>query len=163
MSTSIHIKIPTITGQSEITGHEAQLEVLSFSHGASIPAMGHVSNKDRTAGHANFQDLAITRYSDSATPQLMQALSGGTVLHGDTVLTIARSDKDTSLPLFVITLTDVIVSSLSYGGSGGGDVPVETITLNYTKIKMEYSVQKSEGGKEGVTPFQFNLATNSAH
>lgn len=160
MSNFIILDLPTIVGQSTVAGFEKKLEVLSYSYGVSIPIVDGVSNSERTSGRPNFQDFTISRYSDSATPQLMQATAGGTVLKGAAVLTISRNDANgTALPLLIFTLTDVVVSSVSLGGSGG-DLPVETITLNYTKIKVDYSVQKTDGGKEGVTPFLFDIKTN---
>jgi type VI secretion system secreted protein Hcp len=52
------------------------------------------------------------------------------------------------------TLKNVIISSISIGG-GGGDRPVETLTLNYTKINWTYAPQQGEGA-EG----RWNLSTN---
>ncbi|MES1265632.1 MAG: type VI secretion system tube protein Hcp [Variovorax sp.] len=161
MSNFALIKIPTIVGQTTFEGYKDNLEVLSYSHGVAMQVTHGVSNSERTAGRPNFQDFTITRYSDSATPQLMQACAGGTTLKGDTVFTIARNDESAAvLPLIVITLANVVITSISM--SGGGDMPVETVTLNFTHMKLDYTVQKAEGGKEGVTPFVFNLATNKA-
>jgi type VI secretion system secreted protein Hcp len=162
MSNFVILDIPTIVGQSTVDGFKDKLEVLSFSYGVGIPITSGVSNSERTSGRPHFQDFTLTRYSDSATPQLMQATAGGSVLKGETKITIARNDeKGAVLPLMIFTLTDVVVANVSLSG-GSGDLPVETISLNYTKIKLEYSVQKTDGGKEGVTPFQFNIATNKS-
>ncbi|RYZ11872.1 MAG: type VI secretion system tube protein Hcp, partial [Comamonadaceae bacterium] len=150
---------PTINGQSTIKGYEKTLEVLSFSHSVSIATSPGMTNAERTGGKPNFSDLSFSRYTDSATPQLMQACAGGTVLDGDTILTVARNDESGAvLPMVVFTLKDVVISMVST--SGGGDLPMESVSLTYSHIKVDYHVQKIAGGLEGVTPFVFNVATN---
>ena len=100
----------------------------------------------------------MSRVSDSATPQLLQHLAGGITLAGDTIITFTREDKGETLSLIVMKLTDVILSSVSI--SSGGDEPMESFSLNYAKITLEYTKQKEEGGKEGVAPFGWDISLN---
>jgi type VI secretion system secreted protein Hcp len=60
----------------------------------------------------------------------------------------------------VVTLTDVILNGLSV--SSGGDLPQESVSLNYAAIKVEYTKQKEEGGQEGIAPFGWDLSKNVA-
>lgn len=159
MSNFTVIKIPTIDGQSSIKGYEKTLEIVSFSHSMSLQVAPGMTNSERTAGKPHFSAINFSRYTDSATPKLMQACAGGSVIKGDTILTVARLEaKGTVLPLVTFTLKNVVVSSVSV--SGGGELPVESISLTYSHIQVDYHVQKVEGGKAGVSPFKFNLATN---
>ncbi len=53
-----------------------------------------------------------------------------------------------------MTFTDVLVSSYQTGAGGGEGVPVEQISLNFTKVEMEYYSQNEKGvmkseGKRG--------------
>lgn len=159
MSNFTVISIPTIKGQTTIKGYKDGLEIMGFNYGMSIAVASGITNSERTTGKPHFSEISFSRYSDSATPQLMQACAGGTVLKGDTVLTMARFDeKGAVLPLIVFTLKNVVISNLSV--SGGGDVPMESISLTYSHIQVAYDVQKAEGGKEGLVAFKFDLATN---
>jgi type VI secretion system secreted protein Hcp len=65
------------------------------------------------------------------------------------------------LPIITYTLEDVVVSSISVSG-GGGDKPVEALSLNYTKIKWEYVQQKSSTEKKGNNSTVWDLKTNQA-
>ena len=160
MSNFTTLKLPTIEGQSTIKGYEKTLEIMGFNYGMSISIAPGMTNSERTGGKPNFSDISFSRYTDSATPKLMQACAGGTVLAGDTILTVARlEDKGAVLPLVVFTLKHVVISSLSL--NAGGDMPIESISLTYSHIKVDYHVQKTEGGKAGVVPFLFNVATNA--
>ena len=58
------------------------------------------------------------------------------------------------------TLTNTLVSSVSVGGSG--DIPIETVTLNYSAINWEYHSQKTELSQEETMPKGWDLATNAA-
>ena len=45
-----------------------------------------------------------------------------------------------------ITLSELLVSSYQTSGSGHGDlIPTDQITLNYSKIELEYKEQKHDG------------------
>ena len=49
---------------------------------------------------------------------------------------------------------------ISAGGSGGK--PVETISLNFTKIKWELTAQKDDGTKEGTAASTWDMAANKS-
>lgn len=156
----IYLKIPGVTGQTQIEGHKDEMEVQSFQFGVGLPVTAGTSNQERTSGKPSFSEVMVTRTTDSATPQLLQKLAGGEVLEGDTIITFPREDKSGLLPLMIVTLTDVIISS--YSVSSGGDLPTESISLNFAVIKVDYTKQKEEGGQEGIAPFGWDISKNVA-
>ncbi len=157
---AIFIKFPdgTIKGQTQVDKFKDTLEVDSFQFGVGIAVTSASTNQTRTSGHASFSEVSVSRASDSATPQLLQHLAGAVTLAGDTVITFTREDKAETLSLIVIKLTDVVLSNLSL--SSGGDEPMESFSLNYAKMTLEYTKQKEEGGKEGVAPFGWDISLN---
>jgi len=159
MADVIILDIPTIKGTSAITGFTDKIECLSYSHGVSIQVTGDVSNSERTSGKPNHQDFHLTKYVDPSTPLLNQNCCMGQNL-GKSTITIGRNDAGKFLPLIIYTLQNTVVSSVSVGG-GGGDKPVETLSLNYGAIQWQYTVQKDAGGQEGQVPASWNLATNT--
>ena len=52
-----------------------------------------------------------------------------------------------------------MISSVSVGGSG--DIPVETITFNYSKITWTYNQQSKEIGKSGTLEKYWDQLTNT--
>jgi len=87
-------------------------------------------------------DLHVVKTTDKSSPQLMLACATGRHFP-KAVLYIRKSGGSESL---TITLTDVLISSYQSGGHGAGDqAPLESLTLNFTKIEFQYT-------KQGKTP-----------
>jgi type VI secretion system secreted protein Hcp len=112
------------------------------------------------AGKANFQDLSFTKYIDSASTPLMIALAKGS--HIPTVTLLARKAGEGQIPYITIVLTDVIVTSVSTGGSGGEDRLTENITLNFGQVKYTYNPQTKAGAKGADKIFAWDIAGNVA-
>ena len=54
-----------------------------------------------------------------------------------------------------------VVTSLSCGGGHGQENPVENVSLNYGKIKWEYTpLDVKTGAKGGVVPAEWDLMLN---
>lgn len=153
----LFINIPDVQGPSEVTGFEKQLIVDSMQFGMGIGVTSTGPAADRTTSIPSFSELSFTRTSDTATPQLMQ-LCAGAKPKDKVIITITREDSDAHLALVEITLTNVYVTNLSL--SSGGDMPHESFSLNYDTIKVDYTSQKKAGGKQGKTPFGWDIKVN---
>ena len=136
---------PEILGTCTLDGFAGQIELLSFSHGVAMQITGDVSSTERTAGKPNHQDFTVTKYLDQASPKLNEACCKGDTFK-TVVVSIGRNDKGKLIPLIEYTLRNVVLSSISIGG-GGGDKPVETVTMNYNHITWVFHSQQSEGGQ----------------
>jgi type VI secretion system secreted protein Hcp len=147
---------PDVKGESTRSGFVGKIELLSFSHGVAMQITGDISNSERTSGKPNHQDMTVTKYLDSASPVLNQSCCEGRAFPQVEII-IGRDDPGSTAELMRYTMKNVVISSISIGG-GGGDKPVETVTLNYNQITWKFNSQRSEGGAEG----RWNLSTNSA-
>jgi type VI secretion system secreted protein Hcp len=154
------LDIPDIKGECTLKGFEDKIQILSFSHGIAMQVTSDPSNSERTSGKPNHQDLTISKYVDLATCPTLAACNAGTNLKTCTI-TVGRNDAGAVLPYLVYTMENVIVSNASLS-SGGGDRPVETISLNYTKVKWDFTQQKADTGKKGNNGAVWDLATNTA-
>jgi type VI secretion system secreted protein Hcp len=126
------------------------IELLSYSHGVSMPLSGGaVSGPARTSGRTQHQDFTVTKYVDQITPNLNLYCSGGNNIP-KAVIEVYQASQDgaASKPVkfMTYTLENVIVSSVSVGGSGG-DLPTETVTLNYAKIAWAFNTQDNKTNK----------------
>jgi type VI secretion system secreted protein Hcp len=145
-----------VKGESTRKGFEGKIELLSFSHGVAMQVTGDAGTRERTAGRPNHQDMAVTKYLDSASPILNQRCCEGKTFPQVEII-IGRNEHDTTVELMRYTLKNVLISSVSIGG-GGGDRPVESLTLNYTGIEWSYKSQKPGDDAKG----KWDLSANRA-
>ena len=157
---AIYVKIPGIKGQTQTAGFKECLEVESFQVGASLAVTAGTSNSERTTSLPSFSEVILSRESDSATPQLLQKLADAEVVKGKTVVTFVRKDNKKMLDLMTVTLSDVVISTMSI--NSGGELPMESIGLNFSGIEIEYTKQAEAGGNEGKAPFVYNISTDEA-
>ena len=126
-----------IKGESSIRGYENKIELLSFSHGTGQRISGDVSTSGRTSGKPNPQEMLVTKYLDfTASPLLHRCVMEGKSLPRVDIL-IGRNDEGPVSVLMRYTMKDVLISDVSVSG-GGGDKPVETLTLNFNSISWHF-------------------------
>ncbi len=148
-----------VTGESTLTDYVGKMELLSFSHGVAMQITGDLSNTERTSGKPNHQDMTVTKYLDAASPVLNQTCCQGKDFDKVDII-IGRNDGGKVIELMRYTMKNVLISSISIGG-GGGDKPVETLTLNYNDIAWKFTSQNASLGAKGVVNGTWNLATNA--
>jgi type VI secretion system secreted protein Hcp len=82
--------------------------------------------------------------------------------HVDKVkLTVRKAGGESQVEYMIINLQEVLITSLSTGGSGSDDRLTENVTLNFAKVEVEYQPQKADGTKEGgPVKFGWNIRQN---
>lgn len=159
MAVEMFLKMPKISGESVVKGHEKEIDVLGWKWGVTNTA--HIQQGgEHGGGKANVQDLIITKYVDSASPSLFKYCCNATEETGDVVFTVRKQAGEESIDYVKITMTKVVVNSISTGGKGEDDRLKEDVTLNFAKVKFEY--QPKTAGKAGaVAEMEFDIAANA--
>ncbi len=147
MAVDMFIKIGDIKGESKDKAHADEVDVLAWSWGMSQNGNMHLGTGGG-AGKVNVQDLTLTKYLDKATPNLMMACSSGKH-YPEAKLTVRKAGGSAQVEYLVITMKEVLISSVTTGGSGGEDRLTETIGLNFAQVQVDYQAQKEDGSKEG--------------
>lgn len=154
-----------IDGESTLTGFEKCIEIMSYSHGVSNPIQFTTSNTGRTTGRPSFQEMSVSKTLDATTPLLNYNCALAKNL-GKTSIHLVRQDATSdganknAIDYMVYELTDTMISSVSVGGGGGG-IPMETLSLNFSKITWTYEAQKPDTGKEGQVVQFWDQANNT--
>lgn len=152
MKPSMFLEIEDHPGESEDSDHEEWIDILSWSWGMSQSANTHMGGGGGQA-QASVQDLNVVKFADKSTPALMHTcLTGKHVGAAKLVCTKATgNDKGGDLEYIVLEMEDIVISSVSTGGSGGESQMTETCSLNFAKCTYTYTMQGDDGG-EGEAP-----------
>jgi type VI secretion system secreted protein Hcp len=111
------------------------------------------------AGKVNVQDLTFTKWVDKATPILALACCSGQ--HFKDATLVVRKAGAKPVEYLKIKLDVVFVSSISTGGSGGEDRLTENITLNFSKVSLDYIPQDDKGAAGTPIPMTWDIAANA--
>ncbi len=161
MAVDMFLKIETIDGETtdkEMAKVKAT-DVLAWSWGVSNSATTHMGGGGGS-GKANFQDISCTKYVDTASHALLLGCATGEHFTKATLTT--RKAGKTQQKYIEIVMEEVIINSVSTGGSGGEDRLTENISLNFAKVTFNYYYQ-DEKGVVSATPkaFTYNIAENT--
>ena len=157
MAVDMFLKIEGIKGESADDKHKDEIDVLSWSWGASQSGTMHTGGGGG-AGKANFQDVSVTKWVDKSSHALLKAVSVGQ--HVKSALLTVRKAGENPLEYIKLTMKDCLISSISTGGSGGEDRLTENLTINFGNFAYEYTPQKEDGKPDAVLPFGFDIKAN---
>lgn len=156
MASDYFLKIDGIDGESTDDKHKGEIEVLSYSWGESQTGT-HGSGGGGGAGKVNMSDFSFMMQANKSSPKLMLACATGD--HIKTAKLTLRKAGGEQQEYMSITFSDVLVSSYNTGG-GGGEIPNESITLNFGKVEFEYKPQKPDGTLDSPIKTGYDLKTN---
>jgi type VI secretion system secreted protein Hcp len=154
------LKLNGIQGESLDKTHASEIDVLAWSWGASNSGTTHMGGGGG-AGVANVQDLSLTKYVDKASPALLLRVLNGAHIPDATL--VVRKTGTTPIEYNKIIMTEVLVTSVSMGGSGGEDRLTENVSLNFAKVEFSYSYLDATGKTITVTPTKWDIAANATY
>lgn len=158
MAVDYFLKIDGIDGESQDHKHKNEIELESWSWGeTNAGTSGHGGGAG--TGKVSMQDFHFVMRANKSSPKLFLACANGEHIKKAT-LTCRKAGKDQQEYLKV-DMCDVLVSSYQTGGSASGDgAPMDQISLNFTKIEMEYKPQKADGTLDGAIKAGYNVKEN---
>ena len=159
VAVDIFLKLAGIEGESRDVRHKGEIDVLSWSWGLSethAPQTGGGAG----AGKPHFEDLSIRKLVDLASPLLLAATAKGNHI-SDAILTVRRAGPGAQ-EFLVISMKDVLVTSVSIEGPKEDDRPMESITLNFGRIDFDYTSFKADGTKDKEESFKWDIAAGKA-
>jgi type VI secretion system secreted protein Hcp len=152
------LKIDGIEGESTDKTHKNTIQVESFSWGETqTGSSSHGSGGG--AGKVLMQDFHFVTKFSKASPSLFLACATGQ--HIKKAELFCRKAGGKQEEFLKVTLSDLIVSSYQTGGSGGADIiPMDQVSINFSKVEMEYKPQKDDGSVAGPVKAGYDLKAN---
>jgi type VI secretion system secreted protein Hcp len=153
MALDMFMKIDTVDGESKDSEHKKEIDILAWSWGVSNSGSAHVGGG---AGKCNVQDLSFTKWVDSATPKLVLASCNGQRFNEASL--VVRKVGAKPVEYIKIKMEEVLITSVSTGGSNGEDRLTENVTLNFAKVALDYVPQDDKGAAGTAIPMSWDIA-----
>ena len=112
----LNINNNEIKGEASNPEHRNEIEIFAWDWGMRQSGSFHHGGGGG-AGKVSFQDISVTKWIDLASSQLALYCANGD--HFDEAVITVRKAGKKPLAYIIIKMTDVLVTSISTGGSGG--------------------------------------------
>lgn len=152
------LKIEGVQGESMDDKHKNEVELLSWSFGATQQGT-FSTGAGGGAGKVAMQDFNFTMHVDKSTPKCLLACANGEHITKATL--VARKAGKEQQEYLKVVLSDVLISGINILGDGSV-LPVTQVSLNFAKVEIEYKEQKADGSLGGVTKVGYDLKANKS-
>ena len=161
MAYDAFLKLDGVTGESQKQNHTGEIDLMSFSWGASnSSSVG--TGTGASVGKATVSDFSIMKSTDSSSPVLFQKCCDGSVIPSATV-TLQRQVQGTATPYLVYTFTNVYVTNVDWSGDGGpGNSAMESVSFCFQVGQVEYTQQKKDGSAASAIHGGWDVGQNKA-
>jgi type VI secretion system secreted protein Hcp len=155
MAIEYHLKCGTIKGESASTKHMDEIELLSWSWGATNPTT--IVGSGMSAGKVSMSDLSFTKHVDKSSPKLLELCITGKHMDDATLCCSKQTGGKTPEDFLTLKLKEVYVSSFQAGGSSGEDVGTESVSITYGSINYDYKAQDKTGTLTSAGNVEYDL------
>jgi type VI secretion system secreted protein Hcp len=160
MAFDAFLKLEGVKGESMDKVHKGEVDLLSFSLGASNPTSSQGTG-GLGAGKVSISSFNIMKKMDAASPGLFSACCQGKHFPKATV-TLRKAGGAAPLEYLVYNFEKVFVESIQWSGStGGDDVPTESVSLTFGKIEITYKTQDAKGGSKDTLGAKWDIEANT--
>jgi type VI secretion system secreted protein Hcp len=155
MAVDFYLKLDGIQGEATDANHPNEISVLSFSWGGS--QVSSVSSSGGSgAGKVSLSDLHIVKNYDKASSALFKALVSGQHIKTGTLTAVKAGGG--GKPFVQLDLDELFVTSLQVSGSS--EIPTESVSFSYNKVKSQYSTQNAQGVLTATGSVTYDLQAN---
>jgi len=130
------LELKGIPGESQDAQYKGTIDVLAWSWGLA----------EDGKSTACLQDISVTKWHDASSPELMEAVSNGSIIPEGTLY--VRKSGDKPLTYIILEMNNLRATALSLGGSGGEDRLTENVSFRFDEVDGTY-VPQAPGGAPG--------------
>jgi type VI secretion system secreted protein Hcp len=157
MAQDIFLKIGGIDGESQDSAHKNEIDVSSWTWQVLQESNMH-QGSGGGSGKATVRDLSFVHNVDRSSPNLMKFCLTGKHI-AEAKLTV-RKAGGSPLEYLKITMTDVVITNVQPAGSSSDETVKEQVSMSFSKVKQEYTVQNQQGGSGGAVTAGFDIKLN---
>ena len=134
---AIYFKNDKLKGSVTTANFEDQVEFDSFQWGAGL-GVSSARGGDRTVSEPSVSEISASKQTDKSSDKFFKALLLGDHI-GDAEIAFTAAVKGESVAYLTIKLSDVIVSGFSISSGGGDGMPLESVSLNFSKFDWSFT------------------------
>jgi type VI secretion system secreted protein Hcp len=147
MANAIYLKIDGVKGSSKNKGHEGEIELESYSFGASQQStMGHGGGGG--AGKVQFDQFTFNAKVGIESPEVWGKVCNGFHVP-EITLTADKAGGTSPITAVKIVLKDCMFTHYGMHDSLGQPDPSGSYSLDFREAKWSYQAQDAKGAKEG--------------
>ena len=159
MAFDTFLLIDGVEGESTDEAHKGEIEIYSFSWGASNPATIGSATSGSGAGKVSISGFNVMKKTDKASALLFKNCCTGT--HFATAKVTLRKAGGEKVEYLVYDFEEVYVDAVQWSGStGGDDTPTESVSFTFGKVSATYKPQLPDGSLGGDVLYSHDLRTN---
>jgi len=150
MAFDAFLKLEGIDGESTAAGHEKEIEIFSFSFGASNPTTVSSGKTGIAASKVSISSFNVMKRTEKSSNTLFNKCCQGAHIPTATVTLRKATGEGGQKPFLTYKFSEVMVESIHWSGSSGGDdTPTESVSFAFEKVDLSYSQQDGKGGTVG--------------
>ncbi len=154
----IHLDLAGIQGESSSTAHPNEIEISSFSWGVSNSPVNTGSGAIK-GGKVSITEVTVTKFFDKASVQLLKASANGQIFKSAKITWSKSTGGKKPEDFITITLQGVLISSIQQSSSRTGEgMGMETVTLSFDAVTVDYKVQGKDGLLTSAGSMAYDLA-----
>ena len=134
---AIYMKYGSIKGDATTDGHQGWIELQSFQWGVGR-ALGTAARGSTSREHSepHLSEITVTKPTDVATPKLLLDAVAGE-LNTTVKIDFTTTSKGQTTTFLNYTLENTGISG--YSANSSGDMPMESLSLNFTKVTTTFT------------------------
>jgi type VI secretion system secreted protein Hcp len=158
MAQDYFLKIAAVDGESADAKHKGEIEVESFSWGEMVPA-GPPPGAGAGAAKVQPQDFHFVKKLDKSSPVLFIGCATGQ--HFKSAILSGRKAGGGQHDYLKLTMEEVSITSYQLSDTAHGEVlPMDQVSLTFSKLEMSYKEQKPDGSFGAEVKHKFDFAAN---
>jgi type VI secretion system secreted protein Hcp len=159
----LHLDLGSIQGESTSSTHSQEIEISSFSFGATNSAIRSAAGSPK-GGKPTVSEITVSKQIDKASPALYSALVNSQKINTAEITMCKSTGVGKPEDYVTITLTNAYITSIQTSSSK--DLPpnqkgAETVTINFQKIDFAYKIQLTSGLLAAGTSWQYDLTVGT--
>ena len=148
-----------IKGESQDSTHKDNIDVLQWNWGLTQSGTTHMGSGGG-GGKVDVGDISLTKYVDLSSNDLIKRCTSGEHIENGQLI-VRKSGGGNPVEYFILKMENIMITSYSTGGSKDGlDRITESLTLNFRKFEVTYTMQEESGAAGAQTLHGWDIAEN---